>query len=247
MKSIVFAGPSIHGVCSKDLEGIDLRPPAARGDVLQAAVEKEVSTIGLIDGIFEHEAAVQHKEILFALSRGIKVLGSSSMGALRASECHHYGMVGIGEIFEQYKNGSRVADADVALLHGPAEVGFMPLTVALVDAELAARNLFESNVISNIEFSKLIDASSLLGFASRSWSKVVSASGLVPPRANIILEALLTSNVSQKRVDAMQLIAAIRTLTRKRGVPNQSSMFSFSKTLYFASLISQKAGGAARK
>ena len=95
---VVFAGPSVHGLGRHNLAGLDLRPPAGRGAILRAAADG-APAIGLIDGIYESEPAVWHKEILYALGRGIPVLGAASMGALRAAECAAFGMKGIGSIF----------------------------------------------------------------------------------------------------------------------------------------------------
>ena len=60
-------------------------PPAARGDLYRAALAGP-QVIGLIDGYFDGVPAVAHKEILWALDQGIRVLGAASMGALRAAE-----------------------------------------------------------------------------------------------------------------------------------------------------------------
>ena len=70
--------------------------------------------IGIIDGGFEYTAPVWHKEILYALSAGTRVLGAASMGALRAAECHSFGMTGVGSIFKEYRDGTRIDDSDVA-------------------------------------------------------------------------------------------------------------------------------------
>ncbi len=39
------------------------------------------------------------------MKKGVKVYGSSSMGALRASELDEFGMVGVGRIYECYRSG----------------------------------------------------------------------------------------------------------------------------------------------
>ncbi|WP_239014256.1 TfuA-like protein [Archangium violaceum] len=70
---------------------------------------------------------------MYALGQDVIVLGASSMGALRAAELHPHGMVGVGRIFEAYLEGRLSADDEVALLHGPAELGFRPLTLPLVN------------------------------------------------------------------------------------------------------------------
>jgi hypothetical protein len=59
----------------------------AQGDVYRAAL-RAPRAIGIIDGYFERMPSVWHKEILWAMSRGIHVFGSASMGALElASAC----------------------------------------------------------------------------------------------------------------------------------------------------------------
>ena len=42
-------------------------------------------------------------------------------------------MRGVGRIYAAYRDGAIDADDEVAVLHGPAEVRFMPLTEALVN------------------------------------------------------------------------------------------------------------------
>jgi len=72
--------------------------------VLRALVDRP-RVIGIVDGYFERVPAVWHKEILWAMSRGVHVLGAASMGALRAAELHPFGMVGVGAIFEGFRDG----------------------------------------------------------------------------------------------------------------------------------------------
>ena len=107
MTAIVFAGPSIYGFDEAILAAVEIRPPAACGDILRACRDN-AARIGLIDGIFESGPSAWHKEILFALSAGIEVFGAASMGALRAAECHHFGMQGVGRVFEQYRSGRTI-------------------------------------------------------------------------------------------------------------------------------------------
>ena len=91
--------------------------------------------IGLVDGRYEDVAAVWHKEILYAIGEGVQVFGAASMGALRAAECADFGMIGVGAVFERYRSGELEDDAAVAQLHAPAELGYLPLTEALVNVE----------------------------------------------------------------------------------------------------------------
>jgi hypothetical protein len=74
--------------------------------------------IVLIDGIFYHDLAVWHKELVFAMLQGIVCIGAASMGALRAAELYRYGMIGVGQIFERYAAGEE-DDSLVALSYDP--------------------------------------------------------------------------------------------------------------------------------
>src|SRR5204863_3976252 len=106
-------------------------PPAAEGDVYRVALKKP-QAIGIIDGYFQSIPAVRHKEILWAMSRGIHVFGSASMGALRAAELAAFGMEGVGLVFKCYHNGILEDDDEVAIAHGPAETGFVATSEAMV-------------------------------------------------------------------------------------------------------------------
>src|SRR4051794_9083188 len=104
MTDVVFVGPTMPHDAVTEALPCSVRPPAAQGDVLRA-VRAGASRIAIIDGYFENEPAVWHKEILHALSQGVPVLGAASMGALRAAELRVFGMVGVGWVYEQYATG----------------------------------------------------------------------------------------------------------------------------------------------
>ena len=70
-------------------------PPVSQGDVYRAA-RRRPRAIEIIDGYFSGAPSVWHKEILWAMSEGVPVFGSASMGALRAAELHAFGMRGVG-------------------------------------------------------------------------------------------------------------------------------------------------------
>src|SRR5512136_610705 len=115
---IVFLGPSLEREAAEAILPADYRTPDKRGDLLHA-VEEGAEIICLIDGVFHQESAVAHREILAAIKKGVKVVGASSMGALRAAEMDTLGMVGIGEIYQMYKSGELESDDEVALVFDP--------------------------------------------------------------------------------------------------------------------------------
>src|SRR5216117_4482239 len=104
MNVFIFTGPTISPVeASAELKAVYL-PPAAEGDVYRVALHRP-QAIGIIDGYFQSVPTVRHKEILWAMSCGIHVFGSASMGALRAAELLPFGMEGVGAVFEFYRDG----------------------------------------------------------------------------------------------------------------------------------------------
>ena len=139
MKVCIFTGPTISAAeAARELDAVYF-PPAAEGDVYRASLQRP-QVIGIIDGYFQDMPSVRLKEILWAMSRGIHVFGSASIGALRATELAAFGMEGVGEVFAAYRDGTLEEDDEVAVAHGLAETGYRPLSEAMVNirATLAA-------------------------------------------------------------------------------------------------------------
>lgn len=210
MKPVVFIGPSLGGH-KLSFDDLDLRPPAAVGDLALAA-HGGVRTIGLVDGLFGTTAAVWHKEILFALSRGCRVLGSSSMGALRAAECQAFGMEPVGAIADMYCRGSIEDDAAVALTHCSVEMDFMPLTVPLVDVWATLAHLRNMDLVSGQEASLVERSAAALHFAERSIDAMFAQCHLAAADMRDAVQAAFEAQfISQKKLDALALISRIRT------------------------------------
>ena len=101
---VVFLGPSLSADEARRTLRARYLSPVRCGDVLRVRRLKP-RAIAIVDGLFESVASVWHKEILLALEDGIAVYGATSMGALRAAELEPFGMIGIGTIFEAYRDG----------------------------------------------------------------------------------------------------------------------------------------------
>jgi hypothetical protein len=201
---VLFAGPTLPDAAAICGEAIAVRPPAAHGDVL-AAVRAGVSAIGIVDGNFEHVAPVWHKEILHALDKGIAVFGAASMGALRAAECDTFGMIGIGRIYEDYASGRRIDDADVALLHGPAELGYPALSLPLVNVDATLDRLETSEALDKSDILSLHQAARTLFYKDRTWPVVVKQA-VTTRTPEELLQLLHATTVNQKREDALALV-----------------------------------------
>lgn len=205
---VVFVGPSLPDALRFADKDICLMPPAAQGDVVESVLSG-AKVVGIIDGVFEHAASVWHKEILFALSRGCAVLGASSMGALRAVECAPFGMIGIGAIFEDYLNGIRVDDGDVALQHGPEDMDFAPLTVPLVNVDATLGQALNLSLISEFEAGNLSAVARSIFFKQRTWKRICRKAELTWERFSSILQM---AEVDQKREDALLLLRKINNV-----------------------------------
>lgn len=223
---ILFVGPSLPDAAAFCGEAIRVCPPAAQGDVL-AAARAGATAIGIVDGNFEHVAPIRHKEILHALASGIAVFGAASMGALRAAECATFGMTGIGRIYEDYASGGRIDDADVALLHGPVELGYPALSLPIVDAEATLDRLEAEEAIDKYAISKLRNAARILFYKDRTWAAVVAHAGTEGDE-KCLLQLLNAKTVNQKRADALALIAAM--INFKPQTPAKPPNWAFHET-----------------
>ena len=112
-RTIIFAGPTIGAAEVRAiLPDATVLPPVAQGDLYRAC-RLRPRAIGIIDGYYETTPSIWHKEVLWALAQGIHVYGAASMGALRAAELAAFGMVGVGKVFESYRDGIIEDDDEV--------------------------------------------------------------------------------------------------------------------------------------
>ncbi|MEA1908220.1 MAG: TfuA-related McrA-glycine thioamidation protein [Euryarchaeota archaeon] len=176
-KIVVFVGPSLDKEIAEGILDAEYMPPAKRGDLSKAANDG-AETIVLIDGVFFQDCAVAHREILYALKKGVRVVGSSSMGALRASELDLYGMEGTGKIYELYKNRKLESDDEVALFFDP--VYFKPLSEPLINIRYNLQIAEQEGVIDRDAGAKLLEIARSLYFPDRTYERIINiAEGVV--------------------------------------------------------------------
>lgn len=213
---IVFRGPSIsHQEAASLLPGARILGPAAMGDLLSACIAFRPHTIVLIDGYFGSVLSVFHKEILYALHTGVKVVGAASMGALRAAECGTFGMIGVGKIYQAFANGSLVDDDEVALIHADDEEDFIPMSQAMITIRATLSAAQASGVISEAESQWLIDQQKHRYFPDRSFAGVVRDAqdgGLPADRIRLLAEFMRFESVDPKGEDARLALQCARDL-----------------------------------
>jgi hypothetical protein len=212
----VFLGPTLPVAdAARLLPDAVYLPPVAVGDVYALVQGARPRRVAIIDGYFERMAAVWHKEILWALEHGVAVYGASSMGALRAAELAAFGMVGVGRVYAGYARGRLVADDEVAIVHGPAELGYVAMSIAMVDLRAGLAVAVRRGAITARSRDRLIELGRTMFYRDRSWETLIAAaSGAAPRRQLAALANLAAAGLpSQKAADARALL---RTLARER-------------------------------
>ena len=203
---VVFLGPTLSHDEARDVLDAEYRPPAAHGDVLRAALRRP-RAIGLVDGVFERVPAVWHKEVLFALSEGVRVYGAASMGALRAAELDAFGMHGVGNVYRAYADGVLEDDDEVAVAHAGAEHAFRALSDAMVDVRATLAAAVAAGVVGGATADLLLARVKSTFYAERALVAALDRGNEEHER----LRAWLSDGrVERKREDAFELLRAMR-------------------------------------
>jgi hypothetical protein len=222
---IIFLGPTLPLHEAQSALNARYLPPAKQGDILTVATSLKPKVIGLIDGFFMQALSVWHKEILYALDQGIILLGASSMGALRAAETARYGMHGVGKIFDLYHKGEVIDDDEVVLIHAPAEEGYLPLSIPLINVRFTLEIARQHNRFPEELCAQFFSLFQTLYFADRTWSRVEKKAleaGINQETVTEMLTFLRMEMVDQKKKDALLLLETIKTLTPSDAPPKQS-------------------------
>jgi len=196
----IFIGPSLGSLPIS--EGLTVYPPAAMGSIF-LATQAGYDVIALVDGVFGNVPAVWHKEILFALSQGVVVIGGGSIGAIRASELAEYGMIGIGRAYRLFRRGM-TDDDEVALAHLSEEFNFAPLTEPMINVRFTARKLFRVGLLDKHEEVQFVNIVKGIYFAHRDIPRVLDCLKSVTTSASheTAVQAYRDLHVDVKRQDA---------------------------------------------
>ena len=229
MTVIVFTGPTLpQAEAAALLDGGTILPPARQGDIWRAVRAHQPVAIALIDGVFFHQPAIWHREILWAMAEGVHVFGAASMGALRAAELAPFGMRGVGRVFDALCDGIWPGfdepfedDDEVAVIHAPAELGHAPLSDAMVDLRDTLLAAIEDGVITTHQGQALAGRLKALPFAERRLPQIVAlGAGCLDPASLAALRAWLPDGaVPRKRLDALALLDQLAQFLGERPEP----------------------------
>jgi hypothetical protein len=209
---IAFVGPSLGSLRDRYAGQIDLRPPAACGDIARAA-RSHPRAIGLIDGLFETRP-------------------SASMGAIRAAELTAFGMTGIGRVFEAYHSGLLEDDDEVAVQHGPAETGYVLLSEAMVNIRECLSRMQHEGLLGGADAELACQVAKALFYKDRTWDRIFEGLlrlGVAQSDLRAAADWLEACPCDIKRDDACALLEAMLAFE----APSRQPALPFPNTLYW--------------
>jgi hypothetical protein len=206
---VIYVSPSLAIEEAREILDADYRPPIRRGDIKALMQEPLLpKIIGIIDGEFFQSFAISPKEILPAIEAGVIVLGSSSMGALRAAELQRFGMIGIGRIFEMYHSGELYADDEVAMVFD--RDGGRPNSVPMVNIRIALEGARCEGIITLAEEQALVRLMKEVYFPDRTFQLMfraaANAGAISELTAATLRQYLANDALDAKRSDAVRLL-----------------------------------------
>ncbi len=187
--------------------------PVARTD-LKEDIKNGIHIIGLVDGVFLNQLAVSPSEIMDCIRHGIKVFGSSSMGALRAAELDQYGMVGVGDIYNLVKKNEDFEDDFLGQTFYEDDLD--KRSTPFIDVYLVLKKLHAENVISK----------DVMSFAIRKFRNMHYSDRGVPRLLDVLSRSRFHDQLkesfytrmkkmkSTKQEDAIRLVRTIQDYQR---------------------------------
>jgi hypothetical protein len=208
---VIYTGPSLSVEKAKAiLPEADYRSPIVRGDL--AKLPKKTEAVGIIDGVFYNETAIAHKEIIAVMKKGVKVYGSSSMGALRAAELTEFGMIGVGRIYECYHSGRITNDDEVAVTFSP--VTGEQMSEPLVNVRYQLKAAESDGILTANERHAIIEMAGRFYYPDRTYTymvgRAVKADIISHEKAAGLLEYIRDRPVNLKAEDAILLLNKIK-------------------------------------
>ena len=250
-----FTGPSLPKKLRKNYSdlGIIFHPPLGQSDLIAHVEWSENSDLILIaDGYYKDIPSTWHKEILYALKKGFRVIGCSSIGAMRAMECELYGMEGHGSVYQWFKQGLLYDDSDVALLHDTAEFDQLTIPICDVLATLKSINLDDKtinylcNLIRQIHFedrtnnaicdhlrsnAKRIDVNSVDKICKKLAHSLIK-------QKQLDIEDTLANLLSELDVEQEELGLAKKVSNLSKGIQSQKCKdYELNQTVFFDGLM----------
>jgi hypothetical protein len=204
------------------LPNAEILPRIQRGDIAQA-IRDGVHVVGIIDGEFQQARAVSPSELMDALRSGMRVYGSSSIGALRAVELERYGMIGVGAVFSLVKETFGFRDDFVATTFveegGEVRADSLPFVAFFLNA----KQLVASGALSDSAAGDLCEHYARLHFTQRNEAALERALRAAAPSGDGLVEGMkqVFAAGNPLRDDGLALLSRIDADLRQIEAQNQ--------------------------
>lgn len=212
---VIYTGPSLSAERAGTILDADYRQPIIRGDL--AKLPRKTKIVGIIDGVFYSDTAVAHKEIIAVMKKGVKVFGSSSMGALRAAELAEFGMAGVGRVYDCYRSGRITNDDEVAVTFNPVTGEQIAEPLVNVRYQLKAAETY--GILTETERHAIISLAGEMYYPERTYPEIVGRSVetdiLTREKAGVLLEYVRDYPLNLKAEDAVLLLKTIKEQAQK--------------------------------
>lgn len=236
MKVIIFGGLTVNEKEVNDiLSGARCMPPAKHADVISAVQNDNPDVIGIVDGVIHSELSVWHKEILFALEKGVRVYGAGGMGAIRAAELHDFGMTGVGEVFDYYKNGQIEDDDEVFVKFERQNGRFVRLSEPMVNLRATFKHALDKKIIGASAYRSFVNVAKSLHYTERSFGEIYRAAaeeGIDERVIGDMKDFAEKHRVNVTKQDALEMLREIARLSPgdltagKKDTPDYSMLFA---------------------
>ncbi|MEV6050412.1 TfuA-like protein [Streptomyces sp. NPDC052107] len=211
----VFVGPSCpEPLVRQHHPDFVVHGPVRHGDLFPQGYSAG-DVVVIVDGIYHHRLALRHKEILDALARGVTVVGAASIGALRAAELDQFGMIGVGQVYNWYRDG--VFDGDDAVSVAHSETGSLAgLNVPLVNLHTAVLVAQEAGILTQQAGRGLTERMEREYYPLRTQERILAVARERGERAfadwYTACLAADPASFDQKRADALEALALAERL-----------------------------------
>ena len=235
----VYLGPTLSlQTAKKYLHQAYYHPPVKCGDLIRVFRLKP-KRIVIIDGIYEKTPAIWHKEIMLGLDNGIEIFGAASMGALRAAELYPFGMVGVGQVFQDFLDKKLNDDDEVAVLHENQHRDYAPINDAMVNIRVTLELAHQEGVISLATKDYLMTDCKRQFYPYRSLEKSILQFEKKHPSEGESLSEWLSSHglVDIKKQDAQLVLAHVQASILSGSTSKLNSVMPVTK--FIASLVDE--------
>lgn len=189
MKILVFAGPSLtRPLPPVSGEEIILFPPAGQCDIISAVHRLDPDVVVIADGM-----SVLHKELIWVLSKGVRIIGTAAGGALRAAELAFCGMKGHGWVYDMTVAGLIEDDAEVFCTWAKNGTEYIRLTEPLVNIRATLQLPEVQEAIGKNDADAILAAARAIYYKNRTFSALeagLADAGINAKRVATLMERL---------------------------------------------------------